>query len=241
MQSKKMEVLENKLIAKNTYRLIFKGELKAKCGQFVGLEIPGFTLRRPLSLSRIHKDSFEIIYKIKGKGTKELATIKPQEELEILGPLGNGFTLVENKNVLLVGGGIGVPPLLELYHQLKEKNQKVTLLIGLQTPEENAYEEYQPLVCCMETQEGFQGTVVDYLQQKELDFDYVYACGPMGMLHALSKITQEGQISIEERMACGFGVCRGCTCKTNNQEKKRICVDGPVFEIGEVNFDEHHH
>ncbi|MFV0380089.1 MAG: dihydroorotate dehydrogenase electron transfer subunit [Anaerorhabdus sp.] len=237
IQSKLMRVINNSLIAKDTYKIVFEAKLDAKAGQFVDVLIPGFTLRRPLSISRIYEDSFEIIYKIKGEGTKVLSDVKAGEMLDVLGPLGNGFELVKNKKVLLIGGGIGIPPLLQLYHDLKGSN-KVELLIGLNSSNENAYDEYQPFVATLDDS-AYQGNVIDYIKNHNLDFDYIYSCGPMGMLKAIDKLGYDGEISIEQRMACGFGVCRGCTCKTKNNKKKRVCVEGPVFKIGEVNLDEY--
>ncbi len=235
-----MKVQSNGLIAKDTYCLVFEEKLQAKPGQFIAIQIDGHTLRRPISISRIHEDRFEIIYKIKGKGTSDLSKVQPGSFLEVLAPLGNGFTLVEGKKVLLVGGGIGTPPLLELYHQLQKKNHSVELLVGLNDLEENAYEDYSPRVATIKGESEFVGNVIEYLKTIPVEYDYVYACGPMGMLKALEKhVSVDGQISIEERMGCGFGACRGCTCKTKENKHKRICVEGPVFKIGEVNFDEH--
>ncbi len=233
------EVISNELIALNTYKMVLKGSISAKPGQFINIKLSNHYLRRPISISRIHTDSFEIIYKIKGQGTKDLAQIKSGSELDILYPLGNGYELVSNRKVLLVGGGVGIPPLLELYHQLKINNE-VKLLIGLNNLEENAYDEYQPIVATIDQTNVFHGNVVEYLQQHNVDYDYVYACGPMPMLKALQKyVSVDGQISIEERMGCGFGACMGCSCKTKSGGYKRICVEGPVFEIKELDLDDY--
>lgn len=187
----------------------------------------------------MHLDSFEIIYKIKGQGTKDLSMIESGSKVDVLYPLGNGYELVENKKVLLIGGGIGIPPLLELYHQLK-KNNDVKLLIGLNNLEENAYEEYCPMIATLQQSNAFNGNVVEYLEENDVDYNYVYACGPMPMLKALQKyLSVDGQISIEERMGCGFGACMGCSCKTNDGNYKRICVEGPVFEMKELDLDDY--
>jgi len=219
--------------------MVFEDKLDAKAGQFVNIKLENHYLRRPISIAKINKDSFKIIYKIKGQGTKDLAQIETGQYLDVLLPLGNGFELVENKKVLLVGGGIGIPPLLELFDRLKDKNE-VKLLIGLTDIEENAYQEYQPIIATINKSNEFQGNVVEYLQNNEVEYDYVYSCGPMAMLNALQKyLTVPGQISIEERMGCGFGACMGCSCKTTSNEYRRICVEGPVFKIGELDLDEY--
>lgn len=233
------EVLTNELFALDTYKMVLKGQIDAKAGMFVNIKLADHYLRRPISISRIHSDKFELIYKIKGQGTRDLSKIEKGMQLDILYPLGNGFELVSNKKVLLVGGGIGIPPLLELYHQLKTTNE-VKLLIGLNSIEENAYDEYEPMIATIKESNYFNGNVVDYLKNNEVDYDYVYACGPMPMLNALQKYVEvDGQISIEERMGCGFGACMGCSCKTTEDEYKRICVEGPVFKIKELDLDDY--
>lgn len=232
------EVISNELIALNTYKLVLKGSISAKPGQFVNIKLDNHYLRRPISISRIYHDSFELIYKIKGSGTKALAQIKSGSELDVLYPLGNGYELVANHKVLLIGGGVGIPPLLELFNQLKENNE-VQLLIGLNNLAENAYDEYQPLIATIEQTSAFCGNVVEYLENHDVDYNYVYACGPMPMLKAVQKyVSVEGQISIEERMGCGFGACMGCSCKTKDGYK-RICVEGPVFKLKELDLDDY--
>ncbi len=233
-----IKVIRNELIAKDTYKLVFDYQLKAKPGQFINIKLDHHFLRRPLSISKINENDFEVIYKVKGEGTKDLTEVKPEEDLDVLFPLGNGFDLVENKKVLLVGGGIGVPPLLELYTQLKSHNE-VKLIIGLNTVSENAYAKYNPRVCTLDQTGDFCGNVIEYIKQSQLEYDYVYACGPMGMLHQINQMDVDGQISIEERMGCGFGACMGCSCQTTSHTYKRICVDGPVFKIGELNLNEY--
>lgn len=238
-KTKKMRVLSNELIAKDTYKMVFDYKLIAKPGQFINIKLANQYLRRPISISKINSDNFEIIYKVKGKGTLELSKINCDEFLDILYPLGNGFELVENKKVLLIGGGIGIPPLLQLYDELMSLNS-VNLLIGLSDIEENAYQEYKPLIATINKSDYFNGNVIEYLENNEIEYDYIYACGPMAMLKAIQNyVTCPGQISIEERMGCGFGACMGCSCKTVNGVIKRICVEGPVFELKELNLDEY--
>ncbi len=232
------KVLYNSLIALDTYKMILEISLDAKAGQFINIKLDDHFLRRPISISKINDNNIEIIYKIKGEGTKDLSLVKEKENLDILAPLGNGFRLVTGKKVLLIGGGIGVPPLIQTYLDLKMNND-VKFLVGLNNIEENAYEEYNPIVCTVDSSGDFTGNVIDYINSNNIEFDYVYACGPMGMLNEINKLGIDGQISIEERMGCGFGGCVGCTCKTVVGEYKRICVEGPVFEVGELNLDEY--
>jgi len=239
----KLKVLRNDLIAKDTYLMELQASINVKPGMFVNIKLSNHYLRRPISISLVHDHSFEIIYKVKGQGTKDLSSILAGDYLDVLLPLGNGYDLVENKKVLLVGGGIGIPPLLELKKQLDTNNQ-VTLMCGFNSIEEHAYQDYSPLVCTIQESDQFVGNVVEYIKdlesKKQLDYDYIYACGPMPMLRALQDyIKVDGQISIEERMGCGFGACMGCTCKTKANESKRICLDGPVFKLGEIDLYEY--
>ncbi|MEG0284217.1 MAG: dihydroorotate dehydrogenase electron transfer subunit [Erysipelotrichales bacterium] len=236
----KMEVKSNEELVNGVYKMVVNHEFEGRPGQFANIKVEGQYLRRPISISRIHKDSFEMLYKLKGEGTKKLAQYKANQEIDIILPLGNGFDLVEEKKVLLIGGGIGVPPLLELYHQLKTQNKSVELLIGVTGEEDNIYSEYNPIVTTILPSKYYQGNVIEYLKDHDIDYDYVYACGPMGMLNAIQEyVSCPGQISIEEKMGCGFGVCNACTCKTKDKEYKRICVEGPVFKIGELDLNDY--
>lgn len=233
-----INIISNTMIASNTYKMVLDASIEALPGQFINIKLDNHYLRRPISISRINQDNFEIIYKVKGEGTKDLSMLKENDIIDVLYPLGNGYTLVENKKVLLIGGGIGIPPLLELYHQLS-KNNEVQLLIGITSLDENAYDEYKPMIATINKSSAYQGNVVEYLKDNEIDYNYVYACGPMPMLKAVQKyIEVDGQISIEERMGCGFGACMGCSCKSKDGYK-RICVEGPVFGIKELDLDDY--
>ncbi|MFV0424818.1 MAG: dihydroorotate dehydrogenase electron transfer subunit [Bacilli bacterium] len=238
LKQSNIEVVSNELVAKDTYKMILNKKLDAKAGQFINIKLSNYFLRRPISISKINTNNFEIIYKIKGFGTKDLANIKAGKFIDVLYPLGNGFEIIKDRKVLLIGGGIGIPPLLQTFDELKNNNE-VQLLIGLNTSEENAYSDYSPIVCTVDNTGDFSGNVIEFINENKLDYDYIYACGPMGMLSAVNKLGIEGQISIEERMGCGFGACMGCSCKTKNGEHKRICVEGPVFKIGELDLDEY--
>lgn len=232
-------IIRNEQLAPNIYLMSIKGEFNVKPGQFINIKIADCFLRRPISIANVDTNSLDIIYKVVGEGTKKMSQLKSGASLDVLIGLGNGFSLVKNKKVLLIGGGIGTPPLLELKKRLEKANQ-VQLLVGLNNKLENIYDEYDPIYTTIDGSLGYQGDVVDFLTNNELDYDYVYICGPIPMIKALEKYLKvPGQISIEARMGCGFGACMGCSCKTKNNESRRICVEGPVFKLGELNFDEY--
>lgn len=243
ISAKKYEILENTQLSNEIFQMKIKGDFnkEIKAGQFINIKVEDSFLRRPISVANIEKDYLQIIYKVVGKGTKRLSQYQKGEQLDILLPLGNGFELVKDKKVLLIGGGIGTPPLLELKKQLKENND-ITLLVGLNNVNEDIYQGYRPITCTIDGSLGYQGNVLEYLQNNELDYDYVYMCGPVPMLKSLQEYFLQnnipGELSIESRMGCGYGACMGCSCKTKTGASKRVCVEGPVFKIGELDFDE---
>lgn len=238
IQYSKQLILDNIALTKDIYKMSIEGNYQAKPGQFINIKVENSYLRRPISISNIEDNQIDIIYKVVGVGTKQMTELKKGDYVDILVPLGNGFSLVENKKVLLIGGGIGTPPLLELKKQLEESNE-VQLLVGLNTSEEDVYEEYQPIIATIDGSKGFKGNVIDYLKNNDLTYDYVYICGPIAMIRALEDyLDVSGEISIEARMGCGFGACMGCSCQTKTGKSKRVCVEGPVFKLGELNFDE---
>lgn len=253
MQQCQMQIVENVRIAKDTYRMSlasFEMDLKRFTpGCFVHIKIGdgAYLLRRPISLYEIdfEKGHVRIIYKVLGKGTEILSGLGIGEELNILGPLGSGFPIQdESKSVLLVGGGVGVPPLYELGKRLKKKGVKVTSVLGFQDAESiYALEEFgklgEVLVSTMDGSFGQKGTIMDILNSDTIDFDTLYSCGPKGMLRALDMKYQgskKGYLSFEERMACGIGACYGCMLETK-EGLKRVCKDGPVFALGEVSYE----
>lgn len=242
ISAKKYEILENTQLGYDIFQMKIIGKFKdIKAGQFINIKVEESFLRRPISIANIENDYLQIIYKVVGQGTKRLSQYQKGEKLDILLPLGNGFELVNKKKVLLVGGGIGTPPLLELKKRL-DANNEVTLLVGLNNKIEQIYQNYQPLTCTIDGSIGYKGNVLEYLENNELDYDYVYMCGPIKMLKALQDyfISKNiaGELSIESRMGCGYGACMGCSCKTKDGQSKRICVEGPVFKIGELDLDE---
>lgn len=241
-------VKENRNIAQDTFliKLIGPTAVFDRPGQFVNIHIDGFFLRRPISVCDWEEGSITLIYKVMGWGTSRLALFGPGTQLDLLAGLGNGFDVEAGlgKKVLLVGGGVGVPPLYGLARRLVEAGTTPTVLMGFaEMNQVFLREEFEALGCevLVTTEDGSMGTkgFVTGLQDK-LDYNYYYACGPQAMLAAVAKLAKEdnadGQLSFEERMGCGFGTCMGCSCHTLTGPK-RVCVDGPVFKAGEVMFE----
>lgn len=241
----KYTVLTNTLIAHKTYEMKLLGDTTTikKPGQFINIKIDhSYTtfLRRPISISSYKDNEITIIYKVFGQGTNTLSKKKLFDELDILSPLGNGFTIKENAGkILLIGGGVGVPPLIGLAKELREQNIPFDCVLGFNNQHDVFKESVfhtlgdNVYVATMDGSYGYKGTVIDVIKQLDLDFDYYYSCGPEPMLHALIKEGYQGQLSFEERMGCGFGACMGCSHKTIDSYK-RICKDGPVLESNEV-------
>ncbi len=251
-----MKIITQKEIAKNIFQLVLQGDLVQKItgpGQFVHLKTGEGTdplLRRPISICEYsrEKNQMTLIYRAQGRGTILLSKKRQGEYINVLGPLGNGFPvhdLDEGKQVLITGGGIGVPPLYELSKQLFSKGIRVTHVLGFQS-ESTAflYEEFRKMgdtfVATDDGSMGIKGFVTDVIVQENIPFDRLYACGPVSMLKTLAEKYPEKEvyISLEERMSCGIGACFACVKKTVNKadEKgyRKICSDGPVFAAGEV-------
>ena len=237
-------ILTNEEIAYKTYRMILFGDTSkiSAPGQFINIKIDSADtfLRRPISISDYDCNTITIIYKIFGKGTEKLSKMKQFQELDILGPFGNGFTINKNaKKQLLIGGGVGVPPLYSVAKELYKEKIKFDVVLGFSSKSDVFLEGlFRSLganvyVTTMDGSYGYKGNVLDLINLKNLYYDYYYACGPEVMLHALVKTNIEGQLSFEERMGCGFGACMGCSCKTITSYK-RICKEGPVLESSEV-------
>ena len=234
-------VTENACIAERIYKMILIGdisEIKAP-GQFVNLKLDGFFLRRPISICDAENNNLTLIYKIVGKGTDRMSKLKAGKKLDVLTGLGNGYDItLSGNNPLLVGGGVGIPPLYMLCKRLIEKKAKPTVILGFGTAGEVFYEnEFKELgvpvyVTTADGSYGQKGFVTDVM--KNLHYTYFYACGPEPMFRAIDKIAQTGgQYSFEERMGCGFGACMGCSCKTL-AGSKRICREGPVMKREEI-------
>ncbi len=241
MKQSLFTITENRLIAKDVFLMRLKGDTSdiTSPGQFVNIKLNGFYLRRPISVNDVEGDILSIIYKVVGKGTEYMSTLT-EGTLDILTGLGNGYdTSLSGDNVLLVGGGVGVPPLYMLAKELINQGKKVSVILGFNTENEVFFEkEYKTLGCdvTVTTADGSYGTkgFVTNALGNYPDATYFYTCGPEPMLKALYNATPiSGQFSFEERMGCGFGACMGCSCKTL-YGNKRICKDGPVLKKEEI-------
>ncbi|TWE08891.1 dihydroorotate oxidase B electron transfer subunit [Neobacillus bataviensis] len=254
IQKELCKVLSQKEIASDIFELTIHGDLVSQInapGQFVHLKVSNGLdplLRRPISISSYdtEQNSLTMIYRKEGKGTSMLAELRPGMHVDILGPLGNGFPVEEvstGDTALLVGGGIGVPPLYELSNQLVAKGVKVIHVLGFQAASAVFYEEEflkngETYVATVDGSYGRKGFVTDVM--KELQFDCIYTCGPTPMLRAIEQNYQDKKVflSLEERMGCGIGACFACVCKKKDDPTgvsyKKVCSDGPVFRAGEV-------
>ena len=238
-----LKIVYNKQIALDTFEMKLATNLMAKSakpGMFINISLNDASklLKRPISICQIDNDNLIITYKINGEGTKLLSTYEPNTFLEAIGPLGNGFTIVENKKVLIVGGGIGVPPLLELSRNLKQLNNDLTIILAFRNKEAMIYlEEFKKLGTVIVTTDdgsfGFKGNAINYLDQNSVEFDTLYSCGPEILLKKLEEKYEgkEGYLSYEARMACGVGLCHGCV---KGEKHYCVCTDGPVFKLGVI-------
>ena len=237
-------VTENKALTSNVFQMRLSGDVSAITtpGQFINLRLNGLFLRRPISVCDVDDDSVTIVYKVVGKGTAQLSAMQCGETLDVLTGLGNGYDLSKCGNdVLLLGGGVGVPPLFLLCKRLLALGKSVHVVLGFNTADEVFYEGAfralgaQVTITTVDGSYGKKGFVTDALPEH---YDYFYTCGPEPMLKAIYRATNTGgQFSFEERMGCGFGACMGCTCKTLTGYK-RICKDGPVLEKEEILWED---
>jgi dihydroorotate dehydrogenase electron transfer subunit len=234
------EIIDNIPLTSNVYRMRLKGDTSdiTSPGQFVNIKLDGFFLRRPISVCDKEGDILTIIYKAVGRGTEAMAEMKAGK-LDILTGLGNGYDLSTAGDApMLIGGGVGVPPMYKLAKELIAMGKRVTVILGFNTKDEIFYEdEFKALgadvyVTTVDGSYGIKGFVTNAMEKT--DFTYFYTCGPEPMLRAVCKATDvSGQLSFEERMGCGFGACMGCSCKTL-AGNKRICKDGPVMRKEEI-------
>ncbi|MBQ8907828.1 MAG: dihydroorotate dehydrogenase electron transfer subunit [Clostridia bacterium] len=240
MQQSFFTVDENVQIAKKVYKMTLLGDTSAITapGQFVNLKLDGSFLRRPISVCDRADGMLTIVYKVVGGGTEKMAAYEKGTRLDILTGLGNGYdTSLSGEAPLLLGGGVGVPPLYLLCKELIQQGKRPTVILGFNTKEEVFYEkEFEALgaavtVTTVDGSYGQQGFVTDALPSH---YTHFYTCGPEPMLKAVHRATEtDGQLSFEERMGCGFGACMGCSCKTLTGYK-RICKEGPVMRKGEI-------
>lgn len=241
MRQEIFTVVSQQTIARDVIKIILRGNTDdiTAPGQFVNIKLDGFYLRRPISVCDYDENTITLIYKIVGEGTLALSKYEEGAELDILTGLGNGYdTSMSGEKPLLLGGGVGVPPLYNLCKQLIAEGKKPTVILGFNSGVDVFYENEfaalgaKVLVTTADGSYGIKGFVTDAMNG--LSYSYFYTCGPEPMLKAVYNSTNtSGQFSFEERMGCGFGACMGCSCKTK-YGSKRICIDGPVLTKEEI-------
>lgn len=238
------EIIDNIALTDSVYKMVLKGDVSqiTAPGQFVNIKLNGLFLRRPISVCDVKGDTLTIIYKVVGKGTKQMSEMQGGV-LDVLTGLGNGYDLtVSGKSPVLLGGGVGVPPMYLLAKRLLEEGKSVKVVLGFNTVSEVFYEQEfktlgaEVIVTTVDGSYGTKGFVTDAL--KNIDYTYFYSCGPEPMLKAVYKASKtSGQMSFEKRMGCGFGACMGCSCKTITGYK-RICKEGPVMRKEEILWED---
>ena len=241
MKQSVFTILSNHALTDCVYQMVLEGDTSAitAAGQFVNIRLEGMFLRRPISVCDYDEKRLTIVYKVVGKGTEAMSKMAPGAELDILTGLGNGYDLsLSGDRPVLLGGGVGVPPMYNLAKKLISAGKKVRVILGFNTKSEIFYEdEFKKLGCdvTVTTVDGSYGTKGFVTTALEgMDYTYFYTCGPEPMLKAVYKASAtSGQMSFEERMGCGFGACMGCSCKTLTGYK-RICKDGPVMKKEEI-------
>ena len=241
MRESIFKIIDNAPLTQTVYKMKLQGDVSdiTSSGQFVNIKLDGLYLRRPISVCDCEDGVLTLIYKVVGKGTEQMAKMTAGEELNILTGLGNGYDIsLSGDKPLLLGGGVGVPPLYMLAKKLIAEGKKVSVVLGFNTKEEVFCEEdFKALgadvfVTTVDGSYGIKGFVTDAMM--DIDYSYFYTCGPEPMLKAIFKVSAtSGQFSFEERMGCGFGACMGCSCKTVTGYK-RICKDGPVLKKEEI-------
>ncbi len=241
MKQEIFTIEHNEKIAKDIMLMVLSGDTSALTapGQFVNIQIEGLYLRRPISVCDYSENSLTLIYKIVGEGTEIMSKYKPGVKLDLLVGLGNGFNTEKSGDTpLLIGGGVGVPPMYNLCKVLISQGKKPTVILGFNSREDVFFEEEfkalgaNVLITTVDGSYGTRGFVTDAM--KDINYSYFFTCGPMPMFKAIEATASgSGQYSFEERMGCGFGACMGCSCKTK-YGNKRICKDGPVLEREEI-------
>ena len=240
MKQSIFQIVSNEALTDSVYKMILAGDTSdiTNCGQFVNIQLDGMYLRRPISVCDYDDQTLTIVYKVVGKGTEAMAAMTAGTKLDILSGLGNGYdlTLAGDKPVLL-GGGVGVPPMYNLAKKLRAMGKEVKVILGFNVKSEIFYEEeFKALGCdvtvtTVDGSYGVKGFVTNALPE---NYTYFYTCGPEPMLKAVYRASKtSGQMSFEERMGCGFGACMGCSCKTLTGYK-RICKEGPVMMKEEI-------
>ena len=237
-------IRSNRKLTQTVCEMVLAGDTSTcqRPGQFINIKLDGFFLRRPISVCDYDDEEIKIIYKIVGKGTRAMAEMRQGQTLDVLTGLGNGYDSSKaGTSPVLIGGGVGIPPLYGLLKALQRQRTadgKIRVILGFNTKEEIFYQEEfaaagaEVLLATADGSAGVKGFVTDVLAG--LDYSYFYTCGPEAMFRAIERVAKtSGQYSFEERMGCGFGACMGCSCETK-YGSKRICKDGPVLEREEI-------
>ena len=237
------EIVSNRPLTDSVWQMVLAGDTQylTAPGQFVNIQLSGKFLRRPISVCDYDSETITLIYKVVGRGTEIMSRMQAGEKLDVLTGLGNGFSLsAATERPLLVGGGVGIPPLYNLARKLKAAGKRVQVVLGFNRADEIFYaDEFEALgvevhIATVDGSVGVKGFVTDAM--KALEFDYIYTCGPLPMLKAIYNASEcDGEFSFEERMGCGFGACMGCSCQTT-KGSKRICKEGPVLKRDEIIF-----
>lgn len=248
----KCKIVENLKLCEDVYEMIIEGPQiakEAKPGQFLHIKVNrgfGVLLRRPFSISRIYRDegNLSLIYQVIGKGTSEMTSFKKNEYLDVMGPLGNGFPLIYGKRCAVIGGGMGIAPLVELASSLKGCDAYLGFRNNTFKLTEFGKVCKELFVATEDGSMGSKGYVTDLIKDIK-KYDIVYTCGPKSMMKKVKELCEASSVrcfvSIEERMGCGIGACLVCACKIKEGETwhyRKVCTDGPVFEAGEVDFDD---
>ena len=238
-------IRSNEALTDVVYKMVLEGDTSAitNCGQFVDLRLPEKYLRRPISVCDYDEETLTLIYKVVGSGTEIMASLPAGTKLDVLTGLGNGYdTTLSGDRPVLVGGGVGVPPMFNLCKKLMAEGKHPQVVLGFNTGAEIFLaEDFKALgaevyIATADGSVGTKGFVTDVI--KNLNYTYFYSCGPMPMFKAINRVAKtSGQYSFEERMGCGFGACMGCSCKTITGYK-RICKDGPVLEREEILWEQ---
>ena len=245
MKQEYFSILENKPLTGTVMRLRLQGDTSSitRPGQFDNIRLDGRFLRRPISVCDVDGDVLTLIYKVVGGGTAQLRDMAPGVKLDLLTGLGNGYDLSPaGDHPLVIGGGVGVPPMYWLTKELLAAGRSVTAVLGFNTAGEIFYDDMfralgaEVVLATADGSRGVKGFVTDAMVG--LDYSYFYACGPEPMLKAVWRTAEgSGQLSFEKRMGCGFGACMGCSCRTITGSK-RICKEGPVLTKEEIRWDD---
>lgn len=241
-----MTIVSKKELVKDVYEMVLEGQAASYIqapGQFINIKINDSLqpyLRRPMSICDYDDNHIKMIFKVVGEGTKILSQKEIGDTLDCLTGLGNGFVDLNTKKAVVIGGGLGVPPMYKLAKDLVKQGVEVTAVLGFNSQNDVFYQAEFENICptfiaTMDGSVGTKGTVIDALKDNHIEFDKYYTCGPEKMLDALVlAYPDNGYLSFEARMGCGFGACMGCSCKVKTKPYKRICVEGPVLESSEV-------